>query len=84
VAGLFVIALSSYAVWGYDDSADRKVQRALEGTIVSFSFQDQPVEQVAEYLSTLGNVNIVLDRAKVQAGQTITLKLKKCDAGDGG
>ena len=69
------IALSCCSAWGYDEAADRKVQRVLEDTIVSFNFQDQPIEQVVEYLSTLGNVNIVLDRSKVQAGQTVTLKL---------
>jgi len=77
VAGLamFGVVLSSCLVWGYDGAADRKTRQALEDTIISFNFQDQPVEQVVEYLSTLGNINVVLDRAKVTPGQMVTLKL---------
>ena len=48
----------------------------LSNTIVSFSFEDQPVPEVVEYLSTLGNINVVLDHAKMDPGQTVTLKLK--------
>ena len=73
--GLVVVMLAGSA-WGYGGAANRKLRQTLETTIVSFSFDDQPVDQVAEYLSTLGNINIVLDRGKVDAAQTVTLTLK--------
>ena len=69
------LMLLSCTAWGYGDADNKKVERILIETVVSFNFQDQPVEQVAEYLSTLGNINVVLDRAKIQPGQTVTLKL---------
>ena len=69
-----VVCVSS--AWCYGVSAERRLRQTLESTIVSFSFDDQPLEQVAEYLSTLGSVNIVLDRTKIDPGQTVTLTLK--------
>jgi len=56
-------------------AADRAVYQKLDGTIVSFTFNEQPLEEAIDFLGTLGNLNIVLDRRKVEAGKTITLKL---------
>ena len=66
--------LSAASGIGYG-AADRQVYQKLDGTIVSFTFSDQPLEEAIDFLSTLGGVNIVLDRRKVEAGKTVTLKL---------
>jgi hypothetical protein len=55
--------------------ADRQAWQKLDSTIVSFTFNEQPIEEAVDFLSTLGGVNIILDRHKVEAGKTITLKL---------
>jgi type II secretory pathway component GspD/PulD (secretin) len=55
---------------------DRKVRQQLEETVVSFTFNDQPVMEAIEFLQTLGNINIVPDKTKfTDATQTVTLKL---------
>lgn len=55
---------------------DRRVRQQLEETILSFTFNDQPVMEALDFLQTLGNVNIVPDRSRFEdPGQTITLKL---------
>ena len=55
--------------------AERAVYQRIETTIVSFTFNEQPLEEAIDFLSTLGGVNIVLDRRKVEEGKTVTLKL---------
>ena len=75
VACLLVCLISGWS-WGYDESGDRRVRQVLSSTIVSFSFEDQPVAEVVEYLGTLGDINVVLDHGKIEPGQTVTLKLK--------
>ena len=55
--------------------AERAVYQRIETTVVSFSFNDQPLEEAIDFLGTLGGVNIVLDRRKVEEGKTVTLKL---------
>ena len=55
--------------------AERAVYQRIETTIVSFTFNEQPLEEALDFLSTLGDVNIVLDRRKVEEGKTVTLKL---------
>lgn len=55
--------------------AERAVYQRLDTTVVSFTFNDQPLEEALDFLSTLGGVNVVLDRRKVEEGKTITLKL---------
>ena len=74
-AVLAFVLLTSCEVWGYDAQADSKTRQMLTDTVITFNFQDLPVDQVVEYLSTLGAVNIVLDRPKVMPGQTVTLRL---------
>ncbi|HUU43376.1 MAG TPA: hypothetical protein VMX57_06325, partial [Planctomycetota bacterium] len=55
---------------------DAKVRQQLEETIVSFTFNEQPVKEALDFLQTLGNVNIVLDAARLdEPDKTITLKL---------
>ena len=55
---------------------DRKVRQQLEETVVSFTFNEQPVMEALDFLQTLGNVNIVPDRSKFEdPNKTITLKL---------
>lgn len=56
-------------------AADVAVSRALADTVVSFTFSEQPLEEAFEFLGTLGNINIVIDRRKIEAGKTVTLKL---------
>ncbi|HUW56398.1 MAG TPA: STN domain-containing protein [Planctomycetota bacterium] len=56
-------------------AAERAVYLRLDTTVVSFTFNDQPLEEALDFLSTLGGVNIVLDRRKVEEGKTVTLKL---------
>ena len=56
-------------------SQDQVTQRRLRETIVSFTFNQQPVNEVFDFLQTLGNVNIVLDRRTVDMTGKITLKL---------
>ena len=82
ISGLVVLALlfsasGVFAVAGMPGlaQADRVVYQKLENTIVSFTFNDQPLEEAINFLGTLGDVNIVIDRKKVEAGKTITLKL---------
>jgi hypothetical protein len=55
--------------------ADRQVQQQLENTIVSFTFNDQPLQEAIEFLATLGSVNIVLDKRQAGDAKTVTLKL---------
>jgi len=56
--------------------ADRKVLKMLQETIVSFTFNEQPVMEALDFLQTLGNVNIVVDRKGFRdAKPTVTLKL---------
>jgi len=78
--GLAVVVFACSA-WGYDDAADRKVRQVLEETIVSFVFDKQPVDEVADYLSTVGKINVVLDKNKLVPGQTVTLKLNNVTLG---
>ena len=55
---------------------DRKVRQQLEETVVSFTFNEQPVMEALEFLQTLGSINIVPDRSKFEdPAKTITLKL---------
>ena len=54
---------------------DRVVYQKLDDTIVSFTFNEQPLEEAIDFLSTLGGVNIVVDKRKVEPGKTVTLKL---------
>ena len=62
--------------------ADRKVREQLEETIVSFTFNEQPVMEALDFVMTLGNVNIIPDRAKfTDAGQTITLEVNNIPLG---
>jgi len=58
-----------------DKPENRKVIDVLEKKIVSFTFQEQPLKEALDYFQTLGKINIVLDRTKVEEGVTITLKL---------
>jgi len=52
------------------------VQQQLENTIVSFTFDEQPFTEAIDFLQTLGNVNIVIDRSQVKPkDMTVTLKL---------
>jgi type II secretory pathway component GspD/PulD (secretin) len=73
-SGMLIVALAAPGVFA-QSRADRVVTQKLETTIVSFQFSDQPLEEAITFLSTLGDVNIVLDRKKVEAGKTVTLKL---------
>ncbi len=55
---------------------NRRVRQQLEETVVSFTFNDQPVREAIEYLGTVGNVNVVLDESKLaDPSQTLTLRL---------
>jgi len=55
---------------------DRKVRQQLEETMVSFTFNQQPVMEAIDFLGTLGNMNIVPDRTKfADPNKTVTLKL---------
>ena len=56
-------------------AADAAVSQKLADTVVTFTFSEQPIEEALEFLATLGGVNIVIDRRKVEAGKTVTLKL---------
>jgi type II secretory pathway component GspD/PulD (secretin) len=56
-------------------AADRRVFQRLESAVVSFSFNEQPLQEAVDFLATLGGVNIVLDRNKVEQGKTVTLRL---------
>ena len=60
---------------------DRVVYQKLDATIVSFTFNEQPLEEALDFLQTLGKVNIVLDKKKVEAGKTVTLKLNDVPLG---
>ncbi|KPJ51922.1 MAG: hypothetical protein AMS16_07135, partial [Planctomycetes bacterium DG_58] len=61
---------------------DRKVRQQLEETIVTFTFNEQPLAEAIDYLQTLGSVNIVPDRSKLEdPDQTITLKLANVPLG---
>jgi len=55
---------------------DNRVYGQLEETLISFTFNDQPLGEAIDFLRTIGNVNIVLDRGKVDRDRTLTLKLK--------
>ncbi len=55
---------------------NRKVRQQLEETVVSFTFNEQPVMEAIDFLQTLGKVNIVPDRSKFEdPAKTVTLKL---------
>lgn len=56
-------------------TSDRAVYRKLEDVVVSFTFNEQPLEEALDFLSTLGGVNIVVDKRKIEPGKTVTLKL---------
>lgn len=56
-------------------AADRAVAQKLVDTVVTFTFSEQPLDEALDFLATLGNINIVVDRRKVEAGKTVTLKL---------
>ncbi len=55
--------------------ADKKVRQQLEETVVTFTFNEQPVLEAIDFLQTLGKVNIVVDKSKLEEGKTVTLKL---------
>ena len=55
--------------------ADRAVRHKLEDTTVSFTFNEQPLDEAMGFLAELGKINIVIDHGKVEAGKTVTLKL---------
>ena len=77
VVVVFVSALVApmvFAVPGVP-AADRLVRNKLRTTIVTFTFSEQPLEDAIDFLSTLGSINIVLDKRKVEEGLTVTLKL---------
>ena len=76
VAGVALVALvaAGQGVFGVTLS-DQAVTQKLDTTIVSFTFSEQPLEEAVEFLQTLAGVNIVLDKRKVEAGKTVTLKL---------
>ena len=59
---------------------DERVYRKLEDTVVSFTFNDQPFADAIEFLQTLGNVNIVLDRRKVTFDAEQELRFVKTDS----
>jgi hypothetical protein len=56
-------------------AADRVVRQKLDETVVSFTFNEQPLEEAMDFLAALGHFNIVIDHRKVEAGKTLTLKL---------
>ncbi len=62
---------------GPEDPRDRKVEKQLDRIKVSFAFTEKPLSEACDTLATLGKVNIVLDETKVEAGETVTLKLSK-------
>ena len=78
VLGLGLLAALVFVaptVFAQNTTADRAARQKLENTIVSFTFSEQPLEEAIDFLQTLAKVNIVLDKRKVEAGKTITLKL---------
>ncbi len=54
---------------------DLALQKRLRETVVSFVFNEQPIPEVFEYLGTVGNVNLVLDRRPIREDATVSLKL---------
>ncbi len=74
-AVLALAAGSSFAQGAAQSAADRLVYQKLENTIVTFTFNEQPLEEAVDFLQTLAKVNIILDKKKVEAGKTVTLKL---------
>jgi hypothetical protein len=72
---LLAAASHSFAAGLGLSAADRQAFQKLDSTIVSFTFSEQPIEEAVDFLSTLGGVNIILDRRKIEAGKTVTLKL---------
>ncbi len=60
-------------------AADRAVYQKLESAVVSFTFSEQPLEEAFDFLQTLAQVNIVLDKRAVEAGKTVTLKLNNVE-----
>jgi hypothetical protein len=53
-----------------------KTKAKLDSVIVSFTFNEQPLDQALEFLQTLGGVNIALDRRRFDPEKTsVTLKL---------
>ena len=71
VAGAAVVSAQGVGL----TRSDRQVQQQLENTIVSFTFNDQPLQEALDFLATLGSVNIVMDKRKAEEGKTVTLKL---------
>jgi len=55
---------------------DDRVYQRLETGLISFTFNEQPLAQAIDFLATVGNVNIVLDRSKADGAATVTLKLR--------
>lgn len=80
-AAVLLVGGLAGAAFAQSDAPNRRIRQALDEAVVSFSFEDQPLDQAVEFLGTLGNVNIVLDRAKVDVKKTITLKLKNVTLG---
>ena len=59
-----------------DKPENKKVQDILEKTKVSIAFNKQPIMVALDFLQTYGNINLVLDRTKLEdPDTTITLKL---------
>ena len=74
--GVAMLASQAFGVGIGYTASDRAAYQKLETTIVSFTFNEQPLEEAVDFLTTLGGVNIVLDKRKVEAGKTVTLKLQ--------
>jgi hypothetical protein len=76
VAGAVLLAGVNAGAEGVAVSrADRQVNQQLENTLVSFTFNEQPLAEALDFLATLGNVNIVLDKRQAGDAKTLTLKL---------
>ena len=70
-----VVMLGGHALAAGWTAKDALIRQKLDDTVVSFTFNDQPLEEAIDFLQTLGNVNIVLDRKQVEEGMHVTLKL---------
>ncbi len=75
---VLALALAGSAAFGAT-AADRAVYQKLDTTIVTFTFSEQPLEEAIDFLQTLAGTNIVLDKRKVEAGKTVTLKLANAE-----
>ena len=55
---------------------DRRLWRYLRDTIVSFTFNEQPIMEAVDFLKALGRVKIFLDQTQLRnPKQTVTRKL---------